>query len=209
MKPNKIIPVDIVNILLKNSCWIVLNQLSWKIKWQNGYFFQCVAAFIFFFIIKSVIIFRWQYFYRKNKKFTLNNVTVISHVNTLHVSSRGSVTSSGSCGFLPQMKPNNKHWTVGYLQRLKKTFGRLMLFFCPAHKCPQKRTPPTSSHSSSTSSSLWLRITSWPWNLKYPTNFFFWRIRGNHMMSSGHIWLKGIWWHSNHSGLISRKQTRK
>lgn len=58
---------------------------------------------------------------------------------------------------------------------------------------------------SSTSSSLWLRITSWPWNLKYPTNFFIWSSSGNQRMSSAHIWLKGIWSHWNHWGRISRK----
>ncbi|KAG9342994.1 hypothetical protein JZ751_015211 [Albula glossodonta] len=50
---------------------------------------------------------------------------------------------------------------------------------------------------------LWSRITSWPWNLKYPWNFFLCSKRGNQSLSSAHIWSKGIVSKSNHCGRIS------
>lgn len=66
----------------------------------------------------------------------------------------------------------------------------------------------TTDHKFSTLSSLCSTMTSWPWNLKYPRNFCFWSINGNHNTSSAHIWLKGIWSMSNHWGLISEKENK-
>lgn len=93
---------------------------------------------------------------------------------------------------------NLQRWLTFYMQPLEVKVNKEQLRMRAAWNVP--------SHSSFTSSSVWLRITSWPWNLKYPKNFFFCSIRGNQRTSSGHIWLKGIWWHSNHCGFISAKQ---